>query len=364
MKNLSIAHIDTETSWRGGQRQVIELIKGLSKLGQKNILFCKHSSEIAQKAEETGIDVIKLPLRGEWDIVSAFKLRSYIKKNNVDIVHTHTSHAHTIAQMALTGVNTCKLVVSRRVDFHVNNYFSKKYKYGKRVDKIITVSDAIKRVLIEDGINPELLVTIRSGFVAGEFGNNHKNINLRKKLGFAEDVVVVSTVAALAAHKAHHVLLKAANLVLKKHPDVKFLFAGEGDMRSVIEKDINNLGLKDSVILLGFIKGIGAVYRASDIFAMTSEEEGLCTSILDAMYFGLPIIATSAGGIPELVQDGINGFIVPVNDYMSFAERLNVLIEDIDRREKMGLRSSDILEQHTVENTIEKTLSVYHEIYS
>ena len=97
---------------------------------------------------------------------------------------------------------------------------------------------------------------------------------------------------------------------------------------------------------------------------MTSEEEGLCTSILDAMYFGLPIIATSAGGIPELVQDGINGFIVPVNDYMSFAERLTVLIEDIDRREKMGLRSSDILEQHTVENTIEKTMSVYHEICS
>ena len=104
------------------------------------------------------------------------------------------------------------------------------------------------------------------------------------------------------------------------------------------------------------------MYRASDIFALSSEEEGLCTSILDAMYFGLPIVATSAGGIPELVHDGINGLIVPVNNYMLFAERLNVLIEDRDRRKTMGLRSSGILEQNTVQQTIEKTLSVYNEL--
>ena len=137
MKTLFIAHIDTETSWRGGQRQVVELIKGLNKLGQKNVLFCKPSSEIAQKTDETVIDIIKLPLKGEWDIISAFKLRSYIKKYNVDIVHAHTSHAHAVAQMALTGVSACRLVVSRRVDFHVNNYFSKKFKYGKELIKLL-----------------------------------------------------------------------------------------------------------------------------------------------------------------------------------------------------------------------------------
>ncbi len=364
MKNLSIAHIDTETSWRGGQRQVIEMIRGLSKLGQKNVLFCKPLSKIAKRAEEMGISVIKYPFRGEWDLISAIQLRLYIKKNNIDIIHVHTSHAHTIAQMALLGIDTCKLVISRRVDFHVNSYFSKKYKYGKWVDKIITVSDAIKRILIEDGIKPELIVTIRSGFIPDEFGKNNNTINLRKQLGFKEDTVVISTVAALASHKAHHVLLKAASLVLKKHPDVKFILAGEGEMRAEIEKDINNLGLKESVILLGFVESIGAVYRASDIFAITSEEEGLCTSIFDAMYFGLPIVATSAGGIPEIVMDEINGFIVPVNDYISFTDKLNILIEEPDRREKMGLRSSDILEKNTVENTIEKTLSIYRELYN
>jgi len=362
MKNLIIGHIDSHTSWRGGQKQVIELIKGLNKLGQRNILFCKPSSEIAERAEEIGLEVIKLPLRGEWDIISALKLRSFVKKEKVDIIHTHTSHAHTIAIISLLGIDTCKLIVSRRVDFRIHNYLSKKYKYGKRVNKIIAVSNAIKRILIEDGIDPELIVTIKSGFVPGEFERSDKNFNLRKQLGFSEDTIVVSTVAALAPHKAHYVLIKAAHAVLKKHPDVKFLFAGEGKMRSRIKKDISSLGLSESVILLGFIKDIGSVYRTTDIFALSSEEEGLCISILDAMYFGLPIVATSAGGIPELVQDGINGFIVPVHDYMLFAERLNSLIEQPDRRNKMGLRSSDILKQNTIENTIIKTFDVYCEL--
>ncbi len=362
MKNLIIAHIDSHTSWRGGQKQVIELIKGLNKLGQKNVLFCKPSSEIAKRAEEIRIEVIKLPLKGEWDIISALKLRSFIKKEKVDIIHTHTSHAHTIAIIALLGIDTCKLVVSRRVDFHIHNYFSKKYKYGTFVNKIIAVSNAIKRILIEDGIDPELLVTIKSGFVQGEFERSDKNSSLRKQLGFSENTVVVSTVAALAPHKAHYVLLKAANVVLKKYPNVKFLFAGEGKMKSIITKDINSLGLGESVTLLGFVEDIGTVYRATDIFAISSEEEGLCTSVLDAMYFGLPIVATSAGGIPELVQDGINGFIVPVHDHLLFAERLNLLIETPDRRKKMGLRSSDILKQNTIENTIIKTFDVYSEL--
>ncbi len=362
MKILTIVHIDTQTSWRGGEKQVIELIKGLEELGQKNYLFCKSSSEISKMAEKKDINLVHLPLRGEWDIFSVLEMRSFVKKNKVDIVHAHTSHAHSIALLALLRMSNCKLVVSRRVDFHVYNYFSKRFKYGKRVGKIITVSDAIKRILIEDGIDPEILVTIRSGFVTGEFEKSDKSIDLRKKLGIGPETVVVSTIAALAPHKAHQILLKAASHVLKKHPDVKFLFAGEGEMKAQIEKDIHNLGIEDSIILLGFVKDVGAVYRASDIFALSSEEEGLCTSILDAMYFGLPIVATSAGGIPELVHDGINGLIVPVNNYMLFAERLNVLIEDRDRRKTMGLRSSGILEQNTVQQTIEKTLSVYNEL--
>ncbi|MFC1541137.1 glycosyltransferase [Candidatus Latescibacterota bacterium] len=362
MKKMTIGHIDTHLSWRGGQKQVIALIKGLNKLGQRNILFCKDSSEIAQKAVQNGMEVITIPFKGEWDLVSAYKLRSHIKKENLDILHTHTSHAHTHAIFALMGLDRCKLVVSRRVDFHIQNYFSRKYKYGKRVDKIIAVSNAIKRVLVEDGVDPDLVVVVMSGFVPGTFERNEKTEYLRKQLGIPDNAQVVSTVAALAPHKAHFVLLKAAKIIVNKHPEVKFILAGEGEMRPEIEKNIKSLELEDSVTMLGFVENVGAVYKASNIFAISSEEEGLCTSILDAMYFALPIVATKAGGIPELVHDGINGFIVPVNDHNSFAEKVNFLIESPEIEKKMGLRSTEILKQNTIDNTIQKTFDVYKEL--
>jgi glycosyltransferase involved in cell wall biosynthesis len=226
------------------------------------------------------------------------------------------------------------------------------------VDRIITVSDAIQRVLIEDGIEPSRIVTIKSGF-SPEHLYLTSSHDLRSELGIRPDTVVVVTVAALAPHKSHTDLLKAAAQVVKKHTNILFLLAGEGELREHIERQIINLELEPYVKLLGFVDDIAAVFQAADVFALSSEEEGLCTSILDAMYFSLPVVATSAGGIPELVHDQVNGYIVPVHDYQSFAERIIYLIEQPERRKKMGERSAQMLPQYTVENTIDKTLDEY-----
>jgi len=362
MNEIKVVHIDTQDTWRGGQRQVIELIRRLTGRGVTNILACKPASEISRKAVELGIPVIHYPFHGEWDIVSAMKLRAYIKREKIQIVHVHSSHAHMIAIIALHKLRMCRLIVSRRVDFHIRSFFSRKYKYGAGVDKIIAVSDAIKRVLIEDGINPASIVTIRSGFVIENFAENSMTRDIRLELGIPRDATVIATVAALAPHKAHYTLIKAAYHVVKKYPDVIFLIAGEGEMRSQIERDIRSLDLQNSVKLLGFVDEVGAVYQAADIFAISSREEGLCSSLFDAMYFNLPIVATSAGGIPEIVMDNVNGFIVPVDDYISFANRLNYLIENVDERKKMGARSTMILKNNTIDQTVDTTLDVYREV--
>ncbi|MCE5248784.1 glycosyltransferase [bacterium] len=359
MIKLKVIHIDTHAEWRGGQRQALELIKRLGRRGIYNVLACKPGSEISKRAHAEGITVVHFPFRGEWDVVSAYQLRNYIRSEKIHIAHAHTSHGHGIAILALWKMKECKLVVSRRVDFHLHSYYSKKVKYGPAVDKIITVSDAVRRILIEDGIDPKRVVTIRSGFIIEEFADTVSSRDLRAELGLPSDAVVTATVAALAPHKAHYVLLKAAHNVIRKHPEAVFLFAGEGEMKSSIERDIHSLGLQRSVFLLGFVKDIVSVYNAADIFAISSREEGLCSSIFDAMYFNLPVVATSAGGIPEIVQDGVNGYIVPIDDYMSFAERINYLIENPEIRGKMGSRSSSILLRNTIEHTVNSTVDVY-----
>jgi L-malate glycosyltransferase len=348
-------------TWRGGERQVLQLIHELNHAGISNILVCRTGSEISIRAEKHGIEVITLPLAGEWDVSSAIRLRTLLKSRHVDIVHAHTSHAHTIAYIAVLGLRS-HLVVSRRVDFHLHSFFSRHIKYGSGVDRIITVSDAIRRVLVEDGVDPERVVTVRSGFIRGEFHDCEHDGRLRAQFGIPDTAPVIVTVAALAPHKSHGVLLKAAHLVIKRHPDAVFLFAGEGETRSVIERDIRNLGLENTVRLLGFLPDVENVYRVADVFAISSAEEGLCSSILDAMFFRLPVVATNAGGIPELVHDGVNGYVVPVNDYRLFAERLMELIGDDDLRKRMGMRSGPILERNSIERTAEETLSVYRDV--
>jgi len=359
VKEYRVAHIDTQATWRGGERQAIELIKGLNAKEIRNILVCKPGSEISRHAGRESIEVRHLPLRGEWDFISMYRLRSILVSESINIVHAHTSHGHMIGLMAKTGLPACRLVVSRRVDFHVNNLFSRTFKYGAGVDKILAVSDAIKRVLIEDGIPESRVETVRSGFVPHEFISRGQSENIREKLGISPETTVIATVAALAPHKALHVLLKAASIVCQKRKDVVFLIAGEGELRPVMEKNIDSLLLGKSVILLGFIDDIGSVYESADIFCLSSREEGLCTSILDAMYFGLPIVSTNAGGIPELVNNSVNGLIVPVDNHQLLAERLLELVDDPALRKEMGERGTTLLEQNKMEQTVDKTFLVY-----
>ncbi len=361
MNKLRVAHVDDNDTWRGGERQVLGLMNGLRDRGVESLLVCRPGSEISRRAREHGIETAHLPLLGEWDVYSAVGMRALFVRRAVTIAHAHTSHAHTLSLFALLGNQTCGLVVSRRVDFHLNGGVARRWKYGNSVDRFIAVSDAIRNVLIQDGVKPERVVTVRSGFIPGEF-DGQGGTDPRASLGIPKDSAVIVTVAALAPHKAHGALVKAAHLVSRKHPHVRFLFAGEGEMRAEIERAVRNLGLESIVTLTGFLRDLESVYRAADIFALSSSEEGLCSSLLDAMHYRLPIVATRAGGIPELVADGANGFIVPVNDHFALADRLCALIESPDLRESMAIQSAAVLKRNSISQTVEKTLEIYREV--
>ena len=359
---LTILHADSEKTWRGGQRQVLELCKGLNSRGHRNIIVCRKGGELAKRARDAGVEVITLPFRGEWDIMTGWQLGKLVKSMHADILHAHSSHAHMIGIYARIMNPGCRFIVARRVDFHVTGRLRRTLKYGRSVDRIITVSNAIRRILIEDGLDSDKMVTVRSGFIPGQFPSVRTKRDIRAELGISTDTVVVITVAALAPHKALHTLLKAAAQVFRQTENVRFLIAGDGELREIIQQHITSLGLDQNVTLLGFVDDIEAVFRSADIFAMSSREEGLCTSILDAMHFRLPIVSTNAGGIPELVQHGINGLLGAVDEYTLFAENLLTLISDSDRRTKMGERGRRLLDQFSIDRTIDETLGVYREL--
>ena len=171
---------------------------------------------------------------------------------------------------------------------------------------------------------------------------------------------VVGNVAALTDHKDHATLLEAAGLVLRTRPEARFVIAGEGELRRALEARVREGGLAGRVVFAGFRDDVDRLLPAFDVFCLSSHLEGLGTSLLDAMTFGRPVVATAAGGIPEAVEDGVTGRVVPVRDPRRSPRRFSELLRDPARRRAMGeagRRRFD--ERFTADRMVDETLRVY-----
>ena len=181
-------------------------------------------------------------------------------------------------------------------------------------------------------------------------------------LGIPDGAPVVGNVAALTGHKDHATLLEAAGIVLRRRPEARFVIVGEGPLRRELEARVREGGLAGRVVFAGFRDDVDRLLPAFDVFCLSSHLEGLGTSLLDAMAFGRPVVATAAGGIPEAVEDGSTGVVVPVRDPVALAQALLALLDDPDRRRRLGAAGRKrFLERFTADRMVEETLRVYEE---
>jgi glycosyltransferase involved in cell wall biosynthesis len=167
-------------------------------------------------------------------------------------------------------------------------------------------------------------------------------------------------VAALVPHKGQRYLVDAAHLVVQEMPDGRFIILGEGELREHLEKQVHEYHLEKHVLLPGFRTDVLGCIKGFDLFAMSSVTEGLGTSLLDAMACGRPIVATEAGGIPEIVEDGVNGLLVPPRDARALARAIVDALKDEPLRRRMGAAGLARVHEHfTVERMVDETVSVY-----
>jgi glycosyltransferase involved in cell wall biosynthesis len=155
----------------------------------------------------------------------------------------------------------------------------------------------------------------------------------------------------------------AAALVVRRVPDARFVIAGEGELRGALEHQIKALGLEKHVILAGFRPDVLSLHKAFDIFVMSSLTEGLGTSLLDAMACGKPVVATTAGGIPEVVRDGETGLLVPPKDDQAMADAIVRLLKDGSLRARMGAAGMSLANtRFSAERMVAETLAVYADV--
>ena len=356
-------HIDTARTWRGGQNQVLLTVNGLREIGQRAALVAHPDGELRKRAAE-GLELIPLAPKSEMDFTAAWRLNRVIKRLKPDVIHAHDAHGVAMAGLALSlGAGTAKngeppLVISRRVDFHLRNNSLSRWKH-RQVDCFIAASEAIRQMLVADGVPEDRTVTVHEGIDVGHVVSQPL-VDVHKAFFLPHGAPVVGNVAALVPHKGQRHLIEAAHLVVQKIPDVRFVILGEGELREALERLVREYHLEKHVLLPGFRTDVLGCIKSFDLFVMSSVTEGLGTSLLDAMACSRPIVATKAGGIPEVVDDGVTGVLVEPRDHTAMAGAIIGLVNDTARRQAMGDAGfARVNGKFTVEKMIAGTAAVY-----
>jgi glycosyltransferase involved in cell wall biosynthesis len=357
-------HIDTARTWRGGQNQVLLTVNGLRAIGQRAALAAHPHGELRRRAAE-GLELIPIAPRTEMDLAAAWKFSRLIKRLLPDIVHAHDPHGVAMASLglsmaaaALRGRRPPALVASRRVDFRLKGNSLSRWKY-RQVDCFIAASEAIRQMLTADGVPAERTVTVHEGIDVERVASTPP-VNVHEAFFLPHGAPLVGNVAALVPHKGQRHLIEAARHVVREMPDARFVILGEGELREQLERQVNEHHLQKHVLLPGFRTDVIGCIKGFDLFAMSSVTEGLGTSLLDAMACARPIVATTAGGIPEIVEDGVNGVLVPPRDHTAMADAIVRTLKDAELRRRMGDAGlARVTARFTVDRMVAETAAVY-----
>jgi glycosyltransferase involved in cell wall biosynthesis len=227
------------------------------------------------------------------------------------------------------------------------------------VDCFIAASDAIRQMLIGDGVAPSRTTTVHEGIDLAHV-QAAPRVNVHEAFWLPHQAPVVGNVAALVPHKGQRYLVEAAHLVVREIPDARFVILGEGELREHLERQVRDHHLEKHVLLPGFRIDVLGCIKGFDLVAMSSVTEGLGTSLLDAMACGRAVVATRAGGIPEIVEDGATGSLVPPRDPAAMAHEIVRLLSDKALRRRMGEAGyARVSARFTVERMVEETAAVY-----
>ncbi|GIX45199.1 MAG: glycosyl transferase [Candidatus Sumerlaea sp.] len=355
-----VLHLSTEKGWRGGERQVKLLTNGLMSRGIEIRVACPPDSELFHDRAEANV-AIPWRVRSEFDPVAIANLISHVRRFRPQLIHAHTSHAHSIAWLAARFVGL-PVVVSRRVDFSIASNWAARRKYLSSSVWFIAISEGVRNVLLSGGVDPDRVTVVHSGIELDRYpfrGEERDNAEAAK-WGVQPHEYLLINVAALTDHKDQSTLLRAAAELRRIRDDWRLVIAGEGELRAHLERLVAELELGSKVCFAGYVRNLAPLYRAADLFVLSSHLEGLCTSLLDAMLAGVPVIATRTGGVPEVVEDGRTGRLVPPRDPVALAQTIAELLDRHELRHAYAHNAREKVEREfSAEQMVEGTLCFY-----
>jgi glycosyltransferase involved in cell wall biosynthesis len=353
---LTVLHINTERGWRGGERQVLWLAVGMRDRGHRAIVVARRGDALAQRAIDQRLDVVPLAPRGEIDLPAALALRRIILRERAQVAHAHTAHAAALAALGCVGT-PARIVISRRVDFPLRRNLGTRLKYA-RAHAVIAVSRAVGAIVAAGGVRLDRIHVVPDGVDLTRRVKPAGPDTLRS-LGVAHDAPLVVQVAALVPHKDPLTFVRALNIARQRLPQLCALMVGEGPLRSAVQTETARLGLEGTLVMTGFRSDADELLARARVSTLSSAEEGMGSVLLDAMALGVPIAATSAGGIPEVVTHGETGLLSPPHDAPGLAANIVRLLADAPFAASVTARARERVKDFSVDRMVERTLDVY-----
>ena len=373
-ERLTIFHLDDERGFRGGERQLLYLASALRAAGHENIVCCRGGSALESEARRQGFAVLVLPFAFEFDLGSARLLARAAKRRNRPVIHAHTGH--TVGIAAASRLFGGPLAIAhRRGASPLRGGFSRWLKYD-RVARVVAVSHAIEEILKRGGLAARHIAVVpdcvpvsleewhAAGFLSPRFApaSPERRAMARRAMadafGIDREASWVGNLAALVPLKDHATLIAAAASVVRRKPDTVFLIAGEGPEQERLQADIENRGLTGRIVLLGHYDA-AELFAAIDVFVLSSSREGMGSVLLEAASCGVAVAATAVGGIPEVVQDGHTGLLVPPRDHEALAGAITRLLDQPDLARQLGATARAALPRFGLTTTARLMEAIY-----
>lgn len=347
---MKILQVNTERSWRGGERQTYYNMLGFLQQGHEVELLCRKDFPLHHKAKELDINIHPVS-NGLQAIMYLVKHARY-----VDIVHAQTASAQMYGVISRIFHRT-PVVYTRRVDFVPSGFFTR-LKYN-RTDKLIAISGAIKKILgdfkqsdvtvIPDIANPRQLNRDRASKLLHFRGWHNKKI--------------IGTVAALVPHKDPLTMVRAVHELSQMRDDFMFLHFGQGELQQAIEQEIAHLNVSRWYHMMGHVDDVEDFFSIFDLYAMSSQEEGLGSSVLDAFQYKVPVVSTNAGGLKEVVEG--NGLVCDVHDARGLALAMNEILNDTELAKAITETAFEtVSRKYSLEAITAQYLEVFNDLLS
>lgn len=366
-----VLQLISSSGYFGAENVMLQLSTELRAMGHDvtvGVFNNRHrpNTEVADAARGFSLPVAVFDCGGKVDIKTVFKIVGFVKKQSIDIIHSHGYKSSIYAYLA--NIFTRRRLVVTCHNWIISNSKLKLYTYLdkmfiKRFDAVVSVSSSVRDLLLESGVDERRIHLVANGIDTKKFAsgcNGKVAFNGRNK---GPGTKFIGTVGRLSQEKGHIYLLRAAKKVLAVFPDCYFVLVGDGVLREALENEAQSLGIREHVIFTGRREDIPEVLTSLDIFTLPSLTEGLPMSLLEAMASGTPVVASKVGDIPVLLKDGALGALVEPTDWQALAAAILQYLKNPCEAEKVSANArKEIMNHYSSAQMAERYIGIYKTI--